>query len=49
MAREDQLTQSVLAAMYFNSTIIEPISGKQRREMLPDIIERLSKRDWYNS
>jgi AbiV family abortive infection protein len=49
MAREDGLTQSVLAAMYFNSTIIEPISGKQRREMLPDIIERLSKQDWRSS
>ena len=31
MAREDQLTQSVLAAMYFNNILIDPMPSKQRR------------------
>jgi AbiV family abortive infection protein len=46
MAREDQLTQSVLAAMYFNNILIDPLPSRQRREILPDIIDRLSKHDW---
>lgn len=42
MARENTLIQRVQAAMYSNEVLIKPISGKQRREKLPDLIERLS-------